>query len=318
MERERTKNNANIAKEDILVTQGISEGLFFLFASSIESRKDEVLLPEPSYPTYINLGEFFGARIKTYKLDEENQWEPDIDDIRKNVTENTKFLVVINPNNPTGAVYRKSLLKEIVNIGGEFNLTIISDEIYDEIILTDEEHVGMASVAQDVPLIVFNGFSKSYLVPGWRIGYMYFQNMENQKIKEVIFSLATARLSVCTPIMKACAKAYSMPKEHIKEMNKKLRERADFAYKRFNEIEGITAVKPKGAFYIFPRVELGKRWRSDEEFCIDVLKHTGIIFPYGSGFGRKYGRNHFRSIILPPIEMMAEALDKLEEFMKKS
>lgn len=318
LKREKAKNNADIAREDILVTQGISEALFFLFASSIESRKDEVLLPEPSYPPYINLAEFFGARIKTYKLDEEREWEPDVDDVRKNITENTKFLVVINPNNPTGAVYSKSLLKEIVDIAGEFRLTIIADEIYDEILLADEEHIGLASLARDVPLIVLNGFSKSYLIPGWRLGYMYFQHMREAKIKEIVFSLARARLSACTPIMKACAKAYSMPKEHIKEMNKKLKERADFAYKRFNEIEGITAVKPKGAFYIFPKVELGKRWKSDEEFCIDVLRNTGIIFPYGSGFGKKYGKGHFRSIILPPIEMMAEALDKLEEFMKRA
>jgi len=313
IEREKRKNGVNLEKNDVLVTQGISEGLFFLFAS-IE-RKQEILLPDPSYPSYTNLANFFNVKVREYRLNEDAEWEPDIDDIRKNINKNTKFLVVVNPNNPTGAVYHKSLLKEIVDTAAEFGLVIISDEIYDEL-LFDTEHIGIASLAKDIPFIVFNGFSKSYLIPGWRLGYMYFHNMDGFKLKEIIFSLARTRLSACTPIMKACAKAFSMPKEHIKEMNKKLKERADFAYKRFNEIEGITAVKPKGAFYIFPKVELGNRWKSDEEFCIDVLRHTGIIFPYGSGFGKKYGKDHFRSIILPPIEMMSEALDKLEEFMK--
>jgi alanine-synthesizing transaminase len=314
IEREKTKNGVKLSKEDVLITQGISEGLFFLFASL--EQKHEILLPEPSYPTYISLANFFGIKTKSYKLDEEREWLPDVEDINKNITKNTKFLVVINPNNPTGSVYHKNILKEIVDIASEFNLTLISDEIYDELLFDNVEHYGMASLAEDVPLIVFNGFSKSYLMPGWRIGYIYFKNMDGSMLKEIIFSLARSRLSASTPIMKACAKAYSDPKDHIKEMNKKLKERAEFAYKRFNEIEGIKAVKPKGAFYIFPKVDLGNRWKNDEEFSIDVLRNTGIIFPYGSGFGKKYGKNHFRSIILPPIEMMSEALDKLEEFMK--
>jgi len=314
-EREKRKNNSNIEKEDILITQGISEGLFFLFAS-VESKKHEILLPEPSYPPYISLIKFFGIRMKGYKLDEQREWQPDIEDIRKNITEKTKFLVLINPNNPTGSVYNKNLLKDITDIAAEFKLTIISDEIYDELLFDNLDHIGMASLAQDVPLTVLNGFSKSYLMPGWRLGYMYFQNMDGSMLKEIIFSLARARLSASTPIMKACAKAYTGPRDHIKEMNRKLKERAEFAYKRFNEMEGISAVKPKGAFYIFPKVNLGKRWKNDEEFTIDVLKNTGIIFPYGSGFGKKYGKNHFRSIILPPIDMMSEAFDKLEEFMK--
>ncbi|MCS7135389.1 MAG: aminotransferase class I/II-fold pyridoxal phosphate-dependent enzyme [Candidatus Aenigmarchaeota archaeon] len=314
--REVNKNKARIQREDILITQGISEALFFLFAASITSKKDEVLLPEPTYPPYINIVSFFGGKIKTYRLIEENGWEPDVEDLKKQVTKNTKFIVVINPNNPTGAVYKEKILKEIVDISAKENIPIISDEIYDEIVFGDIKHVGMASIAKDSPLITLNGFSKSYLVPGWRIGYIYFQNFKDENFKEVIFSLARARLSASTPLMKACSKAY-LNQNHIKEMNKKLKERAEYAYKRFNEIIGITSTKPIGAFYIFPKVEIGKTWKSDEEFCIDLLKNTGIIFPYGSGFGKKYGKNHFRSIILPPIEMMEEALQKLEDFMRK-
>ncbi|MFH8080946.1 MAG: aminotransferase class I/II-fold pyridoxal phosphate-dependent enzyme [Candidatus Aenigmatarchaeota archaeon] len=314
LEREIKRNNANIEKEDILVTQGISEALFFLFAASIESRKDEVLVPGPSYPPYIGIAKFFGAKIKEYRLIEEEGWEPDIDDLRKNISSNTKFIVVINPNNPTGAVYDKNKLKQIAEVAAEENITIISDEIYDELVFGDVKQVSMASIAE-TQLIVVNGFSKSYLIPGWRLGYMYFQNFEDNRLKEIIFSLARARLSAPTPLMMACAKAYSS-REHIVEMNKKLKERAEYAYKRFNEIKGLSATKPKGAFYIFPKVDLGNRWKTDEEFCVDVLKHTGIIFPYGSGFSQKYGKNHFRSIILPPIPLMEEAFQKLEDFMR--
>jgi aspartate/methionine/tyrosine aminotransferase len=118
--------------------------------------------------------------------------------------------------------------------------------------------------------------------------------------------------------MKACAVAFKGPRDHIKEMNMKLKERAEFAYKRLNEIEGITTRKPEGAFYIFPKIDIKDRWKDDKEFSLDVLKNTGVVLPYGSGFDSVYGKNHFRSVILPPIEMMEEAFGKLEEFMKKS
>ncbi|MCX8178840.1 MAG: aminotransferase class I/II-fold pyridoxal phosphate-dependent enzyme [Candidatus Aenigmarchaeota archaeon] len=319
MKREREKNDAHIAKEDVLVTQGISEGLFFLFASSISSKKDEVLLPEPSYAPYIGIIKFFGGNIKTYKLDENKEWEPDLDSLRKSITKNTKFIVIINPNNPTGAVYHKSILKQIVDIAGEFKVPIVSDEIYDELIFENTFYSGIASLARDVPSVILNGFSKSYLIPGWRLGYMYFQDPLGKldSLKATIHSLARNRLCASTPIMKACSIAFK-EKSHIPEINKKLKERADYAFKRFNEMNRLNSVKPKGAFYIFPRVDIKDRWSNDKEFCLDVLRNTGIIFPYGSGFGQKYGKNHFRSIILPPIDVMQEAFDKLEEFMDKN
>ena len=320
VKRENEKNKTNLTKDDVVVTQGISEGLIFLFSSVLEGKGGDILLPGPSYPPYLQWIKFFGGNAVGYKTDEENDWQPDIDDIRKKITEKTELLVVINPNNPTGAVYDKSTLKKVVDIAGENKLVLVSDEIYDQLIFGDIEHVGLSSLAKDIPLVGLNGFSKAYLMPGWRIGYIYFHNPsgELKELKAGIKSEATQRLSACTPIMRACAKAYTGSQDHIKELNKKLKERAEFAFDRFNEMNRISAVKPKGAFYIFPKVDLKGKWKNDEEFCVDVLNNTGIVFPYGSGFDPVYGKDHFRSVILPPIEMMAEAFDKMEKFMKKS
>src|SRR3989338_808933 len=320
VERENKKNNASITEDDVIITQGISEGLSFIFSSLIDSEKDEFLLPGPAYPSYIQYIKFFGGKYATYKTDESDSWQPDIDDLRKKINENTKLISIINPNNPTGSVYESRIVKEIVNIAGEEEIPVLSDEIYDELIFDNTRYEGTSSIAKDIPVIGLNGFSKSYLVPGWRLGYMYFHDAQNQlsRLKELIKSLARNRLSACTPVMKAFVGIYSKPRDHIEIINKKLKDRAAFAHKKLNEIEGISAVKPQGSFYIFPKVELNGRWKNDEEFCIDLLKNTGIIFPYGSGFDPVYGKDHFRSVILPPVEMMEEAFGKLEDFMKNS
>lgn len=217
---------------------------------------------------------FFGGKAVTYKTDESNQWQPDLDDLRKKINKNTKLLTIINPNNPTGAVYEEKTVKEMVDIAAENDLPILSDDIYDELVFGDIKYKGTLSLAKDISLIGFNGFSKSYLIPGWRLGYMYFHDSTGQldKLKKVVISLAINRLSANTHIMIACSKAYSNT-SHIKEINRKLKERAEFAYKRLNEIERISTVKPQGAFYIFPKVELGNKWKSDEEFCIDLLTY---------------------------------------------
>jgi aspartate/methionine/tyrosine aminotransferase len=318
--RENRKNGTSLTEKDVLVTQGISEGLFFLFGALIEHGKgDEVLLPGPTYPNYLELTKFFGGVPVTYKTDENNGWNPDVEDIRKKITEKTKAICIINPNNPTGAVYSKSVLKEIVNIAAEHNIILTTDEIYDKLVFGEAEHVGVASIAKDIPVIGLNGFSKLYLVPGWRVGYMYFHDPTGQleKMKSAINAESRQRLSACTPVMKACAKAYTGPDDHIKELNKKLKERAEFAHKKLNKIPDISAVKPSGAFYIFPRIDMRGRWKSDKEFCLDVLENTGLVLPHGSGFDPVYGKNHFRSVILPPVELMDEAFSKLHEFMEE-
>jgi len=321
VERENKKNNLVLTRNDVLITEGISEGLVFLFGALIEPGKgDEILLPGPAYPPYIEWIKFLGGKPNSYKNDEENEWEPDLNDLRKKVNEKTKAIVIINPNNPTGAVYDKSTIKQIVDIAAENDKILISDEIYDELIFGKTPHFGVSSMAKDVPVIGLNGFSKAYLMPGWRCGYMFFHDSTNKlnDLKNAIFSESRQRLCACTPIMKACAVAFKGPRDHIKEMIRKLKERAEFAYKRLNEIDGISTQKPEGAFYVFPKVDIEGKWKDDKEFCLDVLKNTGLIISYGSGFDPVYGKNHFRSVILPPVELMEEAFGKLEDFMKKT
>jgi len=320
VERENKKNNLRLTRDDVLITEGISEGLVFLFGALIEpGRGDEILLPGPAYPPYIEWVKFLGGKPVSYKNDEEKDWEPNSDDLEKKVNEKTRAIVVINPNNPTGAIYDKSTLKKIVDIAAENDKILVSDEIYDELIFGKTPHVGVSYLAKDVSVIGLNGFSKAYLVPGWRCGYMFFHDPTEKltDLKNAIFAESRQRLCACTPIMKACAVAFKGPKDHIKEMNKKLKERAEFAHKRLNEIDGIATQKPEGAFYIFPKVDIGNKWKDDKEFCLDVLKNTGLVIPYGSGFDPVYGKNHFRSVILPPVELMEEAFSKLENFMKK-
>ncbi len=316
IEREGRKNSVRLSKEDVVVTQGVNEGILFL-SGGVDAGHNGVLLPGPGYPPYMQWMQFFGTGASSYRTSEESDWEPDIDDIRKKITDATQLLVLINPNNPTGAVYSKSVLKQVVDVAGEHNIALVADEIYDEIVFDGDSHIGLASVANDVPVIVLNGFSKRYLVPGWRIGYMYFHDPSGALtgLKEGTKSMARQRQSASTPMQKACAKAFGGSNEHIKDMNKKLAERAEFAFKRLNEINRITSTKPKGAFYIFPKVTLGDRWKNDEEFCDDVLKNAGIVFPHGSGFDAVYGKGHFRSIFLPPVETLEKAFGKLESFM---
>ena len=321
VKRENRKNNLRLTHDDVVITQGISEGINFLLGTLIEpGRGDEILMAGPAYPIYIQLSKFFGGVPVTYRSDEENRWDPDIEDLERKISEKTKAIVVINPNNPTGAVFSKESLKRIVKIAEEKELLLVTDEIYDQLIFSGKNSPGLASLAKNVSVIGLNGFSKSYLIPGWRMGYMYFHDPQEilGELKNSILKEARLRLSPSTPVMKACRVAYTGPQDHVKETNKKLKRRADFAYKRLNEIDGISTQKPEGAFYIFPKVDLGDRWKNDKEFCLDLIKNTGVVFPYGSGFDEKYGKGHFRSVILPPIEMMEEAFNKVDEFMMKS
>ncbi len=314
------KYNANITPSDVVVTSGISEGVSWLMEMFLEPG-DDILVPDPGFPQYFDAARLRGGNPVSYRCDEENCWQPDTEDIRNKITDRTKFMLIINPNNPTGAVYDRKIIKELVDIAGENQIPVVSDEIYDQ--LTDKTHTSPIQVSKDVPVIYLNGFSKAYLVPGWRCGYMAFYDPagkfaegleKDYQIPEGAKKLARMRLSMATPIMKACARAYTGPQDHIKELNRKLRERGEFAYRRLNEIEGVSAQKPDGAFYIFPKIELGGKWKDDEEFVLDLLNKTGVATVYGSGFG-EYGTGHLRSVILPKVDVLGEAFDKLEEYM---
>lgn len=318
IQREKKRNNVNYDIEDVCITTGVTEALQILLNASLDPN-DEMLIPGPTYPQYTLITRVNDALPIPYRCIEEDGWQPDVDQIRKKISNRTKGIVVINPNNPTGALYSKQVIKEILDIAGEYQVPVISDEIYDDLTF-DGKQYATASLAKDVPVITFNGFSKVYLMPGWRIGYVLFHHSgELGEIQDAFMRIARSRLCASSVCQRACVQALKGPQDHIEKTNKKLRERRDFSYKRLNEIEGISTAKPDGAFYIFPKIEAMDKglWSDDKAFVLDLLREAHVLVVHGSGFCATYGKGHFRAVILPPLETLDKAFDKLETFMKK-
>jgi tyrosine/nicotianamine family aminotransferase len=317
VEKEERVNGIDVSPENVIVTEGISEGIQMVMAALINAG-DEILLPGPTYPPYISYTEFFGGKPVTYETVEENGWQPNADDLRSKISKKTRGIVVINPNNPCGALYEEKTVKEIVDLAGEHDLPVLSDEIYDQIVF-EKKLTSTARLAKDVPVIGLNGFSKAYLMTGWRLGYVYFHSQGNQleEVKQGIEKEARIRLCANTPVQKAGVAALNGPQDHVKETVRKLKERRDYAWKRLNEIDGVSCAKPEAAFYVFPKIHaVGSRWKTDMEFALDLLKETGVLFVHGSGFDPVYGAGHVRGVILPPIETLEQALNEVERFME--
>jgi len=318
VQREKKRNNVDYDLEDVCITTGVTEALQILLNASLDPN-DEMLIPGPTYPQYTLITRVNDALSIPYRCIEEDGWQPDVDQIRKKISNRTKGIVVINPNNPTGALYSKQVIKEILDIAGEYQVPVISDEIYDDLTF-DGKQYATASLTKDVPVITFNGFSKVYLMPGWRIGYILFHHSgELNEIQDAFMRIARSRLCASSVCQRACIQALNGPQDHIKEVNRKLRERRDFSYKRLNEIDGISTAKPDGAFYIFPKIEAMNKglWSDDKAFVLDLLREAHVLVVNGSGFCATYGKGHFRAVILPPLETLEKAFDKLETFMKK-
>ena len=317
-EKEKRVNSIDIDPNRVIVTAGVSEAIQFL-AGALVKEGSEFLVPGPAYPPYISYIKFFGGEPVTYHTMEEEDWSPDLDDLRSKVNEKTVGIVCINPNNPTGAVYSKKKLSEIASIAGEYGLPLISDEIYDQLTF-ERNQTPMVLAAGDVPVIGFNGVSKVYLAPGWRVGYVYFhdQDGELEPIRDAMVRQARVRICSNAAAQQASAVALRSDGSHLVEMMKRLRKRRDLIVKRLNGIESISTTTPQAAFYIFPHIDLETRWKTDSEFVLDVLNGTGVVFVPGSGFCPIYGASHFRSVFLPPEEVLTEAMDRLESFVMRA
>ena len=314
--KEKKDSDIDIYSNKVMVTNGISEGLQMLLGALIEAG-DEILVPDPTYPPYTAYMKFFGGKPVTYKTVEEEGWQPDVNNIRSKITDKTKGIVIINPNNPTGAMYDRKVLREIGDVAAEHELIIISDEIYDKIVY-EGSFTSTSSVVKDVPIVGLNGFSKVYLMTGWRLGYVYFNDPEDElnELQESMKKEARIRLCPNTPVQSAAIAALDGPQGHIKETVGKLRLRRDYVFKRINEIEGVSCTKPEGAFYCFPKVDaIGSKWKNDKEFVLDFLEKENVLLVHGSGFGTTYGAGHFRGVFLPPIDMLEVAFDRLERFL---
>ena len=314
--KEKRVGGITVLPKNVIVSNGVSEAIQMVLGALVDNG-NEILVPGPAYPPYISYTEFFGGKAVQYRTSEEDEWRPDLDDLRSKLNGSTRAIVIINPNNPCGALYDRKTVKAMVDLAGEYDLPIISDEIYDQIAYV--EPVSTANVAKDVLVIGLNGFSKIYLMTGWRLGYVYFTGKDEEMLEELrehVTKEARIRLCANTPVQKAAVEALRGPQDHIPRMVKKLRERRDYSHTRLNEIDGISCTEPRGAFYFFPKVDgIGSKWINDMAFVRDLLEQTGIVFVHGSGFGSTYGSGHFRGVFLPPIDILEKTFDRLEHFM---
>ena len=310
-EKENSKG-LSIGADNVLVTNGVSEGLDMIMSSIVEEG-DEVLLPGPYYPPYASYLRLHGGIPVEFSVDLEKS-TPDIDDIKSKITPKTIAICLISPNNPTGAVFEENSLKKLIDVANENNLYIICDEIYDQIIF-DKKFVGIGKVAGNSPVIILNGFSKVHLMSGWRIGYIVFNNSPQlDSIRKHLPKLARVRISTNHPVQYAALESLRGPQEYISEFVSELKKHRDLVVNRLNSIPGISCSNPKGAFYAFPKIE-NNPFESDKEFVLNLLKSKGVLTVHGSGFGTKYGSGYFRLVFLPNMAKLNSALDKIEDFV---
>ncbi|MGA8842347.1 MAG: aminotransferase class I/II-fold pyridoxal phosphate-dependent enzyme [Nitrososphaeraceae archaeon] len=312
--KKESEKGLSVNPDDVLVTNGVSEGLDMVMASVVDPNS-EVLMPGPYYPPYSSYVKFYGGKPIEFKLTDDGK--PDLDDLLSKITSRSRAICLINPNNPTGEVFDERSLKQLVDLATERDLYLICDEIYDRIFF-DKEFTSIGKIARDAPVILLNGFSKVYLMSGWRCGYICMNNncsnLEN--IKNNVPKLARVRIATNLPVQKAAVAALQGPQDHIPEMVRKLIKRRDLVVKRLNDIEGISCKNPRGAFYAFPKIQLSDRWKNDEDFVISLLYKTGVLTVHGSGFGTKFGKGHFRIVYLAQEELLEEAMNKLDSFIK--
>ena len=319
MQYAQLKNIPNVTIDGIYTGNGVSE-LINLSMSALLDSGDEVLIPSPDYPLWTACVTLAGGTPVHYICDEEAEWYPDIDDIRKKVTDKTKAIVIINPNNPTGALYSKELLEEIVKVARENQLMIFSDEIYDRLVMDGEEHISIASLAPDLFCVTFSGLSKSHMVAGYRVGWMIFSGNKSiaKDYIEGINMLSNMRLCSNVPaqsIVQTALGGYQSVKNYIVPGGR-IYEQREYVYKALNDIPGISAVKPKAAFYIFPKIDVKKfNITDDEKFAYDLLRDKKILIVNGKGFNW-HKPDHFRVVYLPRIEVLEEAMGKMSDFFK--
>jgi alanine-synthesizing transaminase len=300
---------------DLFITSGVSECIE-LCLTALVNPGEEVLLPSPGYPLYTAVMAKLGGKTVPYFLDEDNNWEPDIEDIKRKITSKTRALCLINPNNPTGSRYSRECLQEIVKLSLENELLIFADEIYDKLVLDGPDSISIASLSDEAPIISMNGLSKTYLVPGFRIAWATITG--NKAILtdyiEAVNKFLRSRLCAVTPLQYAIPAALEGPQDHIDEIKEKLRRRRDITYQRLNEMPNVSCVKPTAAFYAFPTLHIDE---PDSDFVADLIRETGVVVVPGSGFGQKPGTHHLRIVFLPQEEVLEEAFERMEEFITK-
>lgn len=308
----------NVTMNDIYTGNGVSE-LINLCMQALLNNGDEILIPAPDYPLWTATATLSGGKVVHYICDEQSEWYPDMDDIRRKITDKTKAIVIINPNNPTGAVYPKDVLEQIVQIAREHELIIFSDEIYDRLVMDQYQHTSIASLAPDLFCVTFSGLSKSHMIAGFRIGWMVLSGPKNRAkgYIEGLNMLSSMRLCSNVPaqsIVQTALGGFQSVQEYL-QPGGRIYEQREYIYKAVNDIPGLSAVKPKAAFYIFPKIDT-KRFHilDDEKFVLDFLKEKKVLLTHGKGFN--WGEpDHFRIVYLPNLEQLKSAANKLADFL---
>ena len=311
------KKIPDVGMDDIYTGNGVSE-LITMSMQGLLDYGDEILVPAPDYPLWTASVTLAGGTAVHYICDEQSDWMPDIEDIRKKVTPRTKGIVVINPNNPTGALYPKDILEQIVQVARENDLILFADEIYDRLVMDGNEHVALASLAPDLFTISFNGLSKSHRVAGYRVGWMCLCGDKSnvQGYIEGLNLLSSMRLCSNVPaqsIIQTALGGYQSADELLVPGGR-IYEQREFIYNALCDIPGISVVKPKAAFYIFPKMDVKKfNITNDEQFALDLLKEKKILITCGTGFN--WGEpDHFRIVYLPNLMQLEEAMGRMKDF----
>ncbi|MDF1764512.1 MAG: pyridoxal phosphate-dependent aminotransferase, partial [Oleibacter sp.] len=317
MQYTQQKKIAGVTIEDIIIGNGVSE-LIVMCMQGLLNNGDEVLVPAPDYPLWTGAVSLGGGNAVHYICDEESDWYPDLDDIRSKVTDKTKAMVLINPNNPTGAVYPDEILLGMLQIAREHNLIVFSDEIYDKIIFDGITHTSTGSLADDLLIITFNGLSKNYRLAGFRSGWMIISGAKHiaKDYIQGLEMLATMRLCANVPSMHAIQTALGGYQSIYDLVNNdgRIVQQRDIAWKMLNDIPGISCVKPKGALYCFPKMDIKKfNIHNDERMVLDLLEHQKILIVHGTAFNWK-SPDHFRVVFLPRAEDLTNAMHKMSDF----
>ena len=318
MQYAQLKHIPNVQMKDIFTGNGASE-LIQLSLNALLNTGDEVLVPSPDYPLWTACTNLAGGKAVHYICDEESDWYPDPADIESKITPKTKAIVIINPNNPTGALYPKELLEKIVDIARRHELIIFSDEIYDRLVMDGLEHISTASLAPDLFCVTFSGLSKSHMVCGFRVGWMILSGNKDLARDYIagINMLSNMRLCSNVPgqsIIQTALGGYQSVNEYTVPGGR-IYDQREFICKALNDIPGISAVRPSAAFYIFPKIDTKKfNITSDTQFALDFLKEKRVLIIPGSGFNWKQP-DHFRVVYLPRIADLKNATNKLADFL---
>lgn len=299
---------------DMFITTGASEAIEICLTALL-NKGENFLMPTPGYPLYTAVQSKLELEPNPYYLNEENGWQPDIEDIKSKINAKTKAIVLINPNNPTGACANEETLLKIIDVALEHNLVIIADEIYDKLLFDGRKHISIASLNKDASVITFSGLSKNYVAPGFRIGWGVVSGQQSvmKDYIEAINKILRSRICANHPLQYAIPIALDGDQSHLHQLVATLQKRRDLTMELLGKIPGISLVKPQGAFYAFPKIDV----KDDNHFIAELIKATGVICVPGSGFGQKPGTSHFRIVILPSEKILRKSFELIADFKEK-